>query len=202
MEELVKSGLVRSIGISNFNIEQVDDIMKMAKIAPSINQIESNPYIAQTELISHCEKHGIKITAYSPLGSQDNPARQERWPVLLKDKAVVALAKKYGKTPAHICLRYHIERKVSVIPKSVTPSRIAANIDVFNFKLTAEDMKDLEKTEFFRSCCPPKEIEWKGEKIFIPRDLCHPYFPFEECLEKFKDIRAEYQDERGWAPEK
>mmetsp|Transcript_6291 Transcript_6291/g.12516 ORF Transcript_6291/g.12516 Transcript_6291/m.12516 type:complete len:339 (-) Transcript_6291:249-1265(-) len=197
MEAAVGAGLVRSIGLSNFNVSQVDEILKVAKIKPSVNQIESNPFIPQRELIAHCKKNGIEVTAYSPLGSGDRPWVAEGEPKLLEDKTLVEVAKKYKKTPAQLCIRYQIDRNVIVIPKSVTPSRIEANFDVLDFKIAEEDMKSLETTKFFRSCVPVKEITLDGKTMKIPRDLTHPYFPFEELLEKFKDVAAKYKDERA-----
>jgi len=199
MEECVSSGLARSIGLSNFNINQIDDILKHAKVKPTINQIESNPFIPQTKLIDHCHKHGIKVTAYSPLGSNDRPFVASDHPTLLKDKTLLAIAAKHKKSPAQVCVRYQIDRGVTVIPKSVTPSRIEENLDVFDFKLTGEEIKALESTGvFFRSCCPSIEITLDGKTVRIPRDAKHPYFPFEELREKFGDVLEKYEDPRGW----
>mmetsp|Transcript_17774 Transcript_17774/g.26632 ORF Transcript_17774/g.26632 Transcript_17774/m.26632 type:complete len:334 (-) Transcript_17774:145-1146(-) len=188
MEECVKLGLVKSIGLSNFNKAQVAEICKSATIQPSVNQIESNPFIPQDELIEVCGKYGIAVTAYSPLGSSDRPWGKPGEPKLLEDKTVNEIAKKFKKSAAQICIRYQIDRNIIVIPKSVTPSRIEANFDVLDFKLTAEDMKALASTNFFRSCVPTREVTVDGKKFVIPRDLKHPEFPFEELLEKFKDI--------------
>eukprot|EP00472_Partenskyella_glossopodia_P012351 CAMPEP_0197528876 /NCGR_PEP_ID=MMETSP1318-20131121/26607_1 /TAXON_ID=552666 /ORGANISM="Partenskyella glossopodia, Strain RCC365" /LENGTH=335 /DNA_ID=CAMNT_0043084147 /DNA_START=28 /DNA_END=1035 /DNA_ORIENTATION=+ len=188
MEDCVKAGLVRSIGLSNFNKAQVAEICEMASVKPSVNQIESNPYIPNTELIDVCAKFGIATTAYSPLGSSDRPWGLPDEPVLLQDKTVAAIASKYKKSPAQVVIRYQIDRGVIVIPKSVTPSRIESNFDVLDFKISAEEMKALDSTNFFRACVPTKEVVIGGKTIKVPRDIKHPQFPFEELLEKFKDI--------------
>ncbi|GAB5357809.1 hypothetical protein AAMO2058_000406400 [Amorphochlora amoebiformis] len=189
MEKLVKAGKVRSIGVSNFNKAQVDQIVKIASVKVSVNQIESNPFIPQTQLIAHCKKHGIHITAYSPLGSSDRPWAAKNEPLLLEEKTLNEIAKKYKKTAAHVCIRFQIERGIVVIPKSVTPSRIEANFDVFDFKISSEDMKILESYgKFFRSCVPVIEKVIGGKTVRVPMFLKHPEFPFEELLEQFKDL--------------
>eukprot|EP00470_Lotharella_oceanica_P005141 CAMPEP_0170174822 /NCGR_PEP_ID=MMETSP0040_2-20121228/8017_1 /TAXON_ID=641309 /ORGANISM="Lotharella oceanica, Strain CCMP622" /LENGTH=343 /DNA_ID=CAMNT_0010416615 /DNA_START=80 /DNA_END=1108 /DNA_ORIENTATION=+ len=199
MEECVSAGLVRSIGLSNFNIKQINDVLKIAKVKPSINQIESNPFIPQTELIGHCHKHGIRVTAYSPLGSNDRPFVASDHPTLLKDKTLAAIAEKHKKSPAQVCVRYQIDRGVTVIPKSVTPKRIEENLSVLDFTLSQEERKALEGTGvFFRSCCPSVEVTLDGKTLRIPRDIKHPYFPFEELLEQFADVLEKYEDPRGW----
>jgi len=126
MEKCVEAGLVKSIGLSNFNKAQTEDILKAAKIKPAVNQIESNPFIPQVDLINFCKNNGIEITAYSPLGSGDRPWVAEGEPKLLEEKIVNDIAKRLGKTAAQVCIRFQIERGVIVIPKSVTPSRIVS----------------------------------------------------------------------------
>ncbi len=190
LEACVDAGLVRSIGLSNFNKRQVEEIIKAARIPPSVNQIESNPYIPQNELITFCKERKIQVTAYSPLGSGDRPWAKEGEPKLLEDETLAAIAKKYNKTAAQVCIRYQVEREVIVIPKSVTPSRIVANFDVLDFKLSAEDMKALESTRFFRSCVPTKVFKIDGKDVLLPRDLKHPEVPCAELLTKFKDYRS------------
>lgn len=143
MEECVKQGLARSIGISNFNIKQIEDVLSVAEIKPANNQVECHPYLNQKELIDFCKEKDITITAYSPLGSPDRPSATPNDPVLLEDPTIKDLAKKYDKTPAQILIRYQIQRGIPVIPKSVTKSRIESNFKVFDFTISDDDMTKL-----------------------------------------------------------
>jgi Aldo/keto reductase family. len=131
MEKLYKEGRVRAIGVSNFDIEHLERILNECEIPPVINQVECHPYLQQNELLEYCRKHQIVLEAYSPLMNGRD---------VLKDPVIKELAEKYGKTPAQIILRWHIERGTVVIPKSVTPSRIEENIQVFDFQLEKEDL--------------------------------------------------------------
>ncbi|XP_046368340.1 1,5-anhydro-D-fructose reductase-like isoform X2 [Haliotis rufescens] len=157
MELLVEKGFTKSIGVSNFNSEQLQRLLQTEglKYAPVTNQVEVNPYILNNKLISFCREKGIAITAYSPLGSSDHPAFRSdaAFRRLFDEPSLQELGKKYGKTVAQVVLRWGLQRDTIVIPKSVTPSRIKENFQVFDFQLTEEEMNVVSALDRnFRAC--------------------------------------------------
>ncbi|VVD04026.1 aldo-keto reductase family 1 member B1-like isoform X1 [Leptidea sinapis] len=167
LEPLVKEGLVKSIGLSNFNSKQITRVLEVATIKPVVNQIECHPYLNQQRLKDFCEARGIKITAYSPLGSPDRPWAKPGDPQLMDDPKLKAIATRLGKTVAQVLIRYQIDRGVIVIPKSVTRSRIASNFDVFDFKLSAEDVQLINT------------FDCNGRFVPMTASLGHKDHPFE-----------------------
>ena len=148
MEELVKEGLVKSVGVANFTGPMLVDLLTYAKIKPAMNQIELHPYNQQSRLVEFCLNHGIAVTAYSPLGTPGNIktgniANAATQPILIADKHIITIAHNHHKTPAQVLIRWAIQRGTVVIPKSVTPEKIKANIQVFDFKLTDTEMKTI-----------------------------------------------------------
>ncbi|GAA5840824.1 hypothetical protein JCM11251_001706 [Rhodosporidiobolus azoricus] len=133
MEKLVEKGLVKAIGISNFSIPFIEELLKTAKIVPAVNQVELHPYLPQHELIDYLKSKNIRAEAYSPLGSTDSP--------LLKDEDIVKIADKHGVSTGTVLISYQVARDVVVLPKSVTPKRIEENFKII--KLDSEDLETL-----------------------------------------------------------
>ncbi|KAI5634815.1 aldo/keto reductase family domain-containing protein [Phthorimaea operculella] len=167
MEPLVSEGLVKSIGISNFNSKQITRLLEHAKVKPVCNQVECHPYLTQQRLKDFCEARGIKIVAYSPLGSPDRPWAKPGEPQLMDDPKLKAIADRLGKTVAQVLIRYQVDRGNIVIPKSVTKSRIQSNFEVFDFKLSKEDL-DLINS-----------FDCNGRVVPMTSALGHKYHPFE-----------------------
>ncbi|CAB3373308.1 Hypothetical predicted protein [Cloeon dipterum] len=145
MEKLVEKKLVRSIGVSNFNEEQVDRILTNCTIKPVTNQIECHPYFNQKSLSEHCAKRGVIVTGYSPFARPSRSWVGPDEPILLEEPALVVIAKKYNKTVANILLRYQIDCGHITIPKTVSPERMKQNKQIFDFKLEPSDISEIEK---------------------------------------------------------
>ncbi|CAG4936313.1 unnamed protein product [Parnassius apollo] len=167
LEPLQKEGLVKSLGVSNFNSKQLTRLLENATIKPVTNQVECHPYLNQSRLKAFCEERNIVITAYSPLGSPDRPWAKPDDPQLLEDPKLKAIAERLGKTVAQVLIRYQIDRGNIVIPKSVNKSRIASNFQVLDFVLSREDL-DLINS-----------FDCNGRFVPMTASLGHKYHPFE-----------------------
>ena len=130
LEDLYRAGRVRAIGVSNFLPHHLRSLMKTAEVMPMVNQIEFHPGYPQTYTVEFCKAHGILPEAWSPLGRTR----------VLQDERLAGVAAKYGKTVAQLCVRFALQRGVVPLPKSSSPARMAANLDVFDFVISDEDM--------------------------------------------------------------
>lgn len=135
MEKACKEGKVKAIGLSNFNEEQIQEILDICEVKPAVLQTEVHPYFQENELKAYLAKEGIIIQAWYPLGHGDA--------ALLQEPVFTRLAKKYGKSNAQIILRWHVQTGNIVIPGSKNPAHIQDNFDLFGFALTAEEMTEL-----------------------------------------------------------
>ena len=133
LEEFYRDGRARSIGVSNFQPHHLRRLHEQTEVPPAVNQIEVHPYLTQDEVRAFCAEHGIAVEAWSPIG-------QGR---VLDDPAIRSVAERAGKTPAQVVLRWHIQRGDIVFPKSVTPSRVKENFDIFDFELSDADITDI-----------------------------------------------------------
>jgi len=134
MEKLMATGKVKAIGVCNYSLQYLEELIPKATIIPAVNQIENHPSLPQQEIVDFCKSKGIHVTAYSPLGSTGSP--------MFTAPPIVEVAKKRGITPASVLLSYHLARGSSVLAKSVTPARIKANMDLV--KLDHSDMVILD----------------------------------------------------------
>jgi len=145
LEECVKAGLVKAIGVSNFTAVLIHDLLTYAKIRPAVCQVELHPYLHQNLLIDFCNKRGIVVEAYSALGSGD--FKKPNDPSVLADPELAKLGKKYGKSPAQIALKWATQRGTVALAKSVHPKRLVENLSIFDFELSADDMAVITKLD-------------------------------------------------------
>jgi len=168
MEACVQKGLARSIGVSNFNSQQLQRVLDVCSIKPVTNQVECHPYLNQKKLIDYCHQRGVIITAYSPLGSPDRPWAKAGEPILLQDPKIKEMTTRYpGKSVAQILIRYQVQRGLIVVPKSVSKSRMMENLSVDDFQLSSQDMDYLDSLD-----CGERYLHHHWVKD-------HPHFPFD-----------------------
>lgn len=151
LEELYRAGRVRAIGVSNFLPHHLRSLMKTAEVMPMVNQIEFHPGYPQTYTVEFCKAHGILPEAWSPLGRTR----------VLQDERLAGIAAKYGKTVAQLCVRFALQCGVVPLPKSSSPARMQANLDVFDFVISDEDMDRILTLPQFG---------WSGQHPDYPRE--------------------------------
>ena len=139
MEKAVKEGKVRAIGLSNFDEEQIQEILDMCEIKPTVLQVETHPYYPENKLKEFLSKHDIKIQSWYPLGHGDKN--------LINEPIFTKLAEKYGKSNVQIILKWHIQSGNIVIPGSTNPEHIKSNIDLFDFELLEDEMQQIAKID-------------------------------------------------------
>jgi aldehyde reductase len=158
MEELVKDGLVRRLGLSNFNHSQIEEILNIATVKPSVLQVEAHPFLQQRKLNAYCKEKGILLTAFCPIYFAK--------PELFEHPTMLKLIHKHNKTPSQICGRFLVQEGMSLIPKSLKPERQRENLDIFSFALDQNDIEELRKLDAGKRLCPTTE------------ELDHPLYPF------------------------
>lgn len=159
MEDLVKSGKTKSIGVSNFNVQILIDLLTYAEIKPVCNQVEIHPYLIQQDLISFCKKNDIEIVAYCPLGGNVPGKPQFSVKTMIQEPVIKEVAAKYNKTPAQIILNWHLSRGYVVIPKTATASRLQENFDCDTFEMTPEELQRISSLNRNARACDSKDME-------------------------------------------
>ena len=149
LAQLLKDGKCRSIGVSNYTIQHLTELLEDAEVVPMVNQVEFSPFLYQKQLLEYCEKNKIQLEAYSPLTQGQK----------LNDPRIQQIAKKHNKTPAQVLIRWSLQHNLVTIPKSVREERIKENSQVFDYNLTTEDMQILDSLdESFRNSWDPTNM--------------------------------------------
>lgn len=160
LQTLYEQGRVRAIGVCNFDPGELAELLARTDVVPAVNQIQVHPYFSQPDVRAFNLEHGILTEAWSPIGGVNrywSDAGQMKDP--LHDPVIMALAAKYHKTPAQVILRWHVQLGICAIPKSVTPKRIAENINIFDFSLTPPELSDITSLDTgIRGGPNPQEI--------------------------------------------
>lgn len=164
LEELYQEGKIKAIGVCNFTIEKLEELKAHSSTLPVINQIELHPVFQQKELQVYDRENNIVTQPWSPLGNGNAN--------LLNNADLKAIAEKYGKTVAQVILRWHLQEGFVVIPKSVTPSRIEENFNVFDFELTEDEMNTVRSLDTgIRLFFDPKDPEWEQKMLKSVADI-------------------------------
>nr|CAD7263401.1 unnamed protein product [Timema shepardi] len=188
MESLVDEGKARAIGVSNFNIDQLERLLAAARVPPAVNQVETHASCQQSELRAFCRRQDILVTAYSPLGSPGSRVHfknkynysPETYPDHMNHPTVQNIARRHNKTPAQILLKHLVQQGVAVIPKSVNPARIAENIQIFDFELDVNELNQLNSLDQGEEGRIVDYNWYKGVEA-------HPEYPFTERLKRKMD---------------
>ncbi|GAB4861315.1 Deoxymugineic acid synthase 1 [Ancistrocladus abbreviatus] len=159
MEECQKLGLAKSIGVSNFSCKKLQIILDTACIPPAVNQVEMNPFWQQKKLREFCKEKGVHVTAYSPLGAVGTPWGANN---VLDCAVLKEIAETRGKTVAQVCLRWAYEQGVSLVVKSFNDKRMRENLDIFDWKLSSEDLLKIDQIPQKKGFPNPKFVYEKG----------------------------------------
>jgi diketogulonate reductase-like aldo/keto reductase len=170
LETLLADGKVRAIGVSNFMVDHLTTLLEKATVVPAVNQIEVHPYFQQREVQALGAEHGILTQAWSPIGGITF-YRDGQHSSTLQDPVIGKIAKAHGKSPAQVMLRWGVQQGRSVIPKSTKPARIAENLDVFDFDLTADELAAVDGLDTGQRGGPePEAITLEAFGRPIPED--------------------------------
>jgi D-xylose reductase len=170
MEGLVRAGLVRHIGISNFGVSLIRDLLSYVEISPAVLQVEMHPFLTQEKLLRYCKEQGIGVTAFSPLGAASyyQIGMAGEGESALEQGVVIEIAARHGKSPAQVLLRWGVQRGTAVIPKSTKVERLRENLDIFGFELSAEEMAAIAGLNRNRRFNDPGVFCEKAFNTFFP----------------------------------
>ena len=170
MEELVAAGLVRNIGVCNYGVGLMRDLLSYAKVKPAVLQVELHPYLTQEKLLRFCRESGVAVTGFSPLGALSylSIGMAGAGESVLEQPVVQAAARRLGRTPAQVVLRWGVQRGTAVVPKTVRADRLAENLAVFDFELTAEEMAGIAALDRNRRFNDPGVFCEKAFGTFFP----------------------------------
>ncbi len=170
MQELVRAGLVREIGVCNFGVSLLRDLQSYAEIQPSVLQVELHPYLTQEKLLRFCRESDIAVTAFSPLGAQSyfqlNMA--EAGEAVLEQPQIREIAARHQRTPAQVVLRWGIQRGTAIVPKTSNPARLQENLNLFDFELSAEEMATISGLNRNRRFNDPGDFCEAAFNTFFP----------------------------------
>lgn len=179
MEGLVRRGLVRAIGTSNFSAKKLQGLLSSCSIRPAVNQVEAHPFFRNDDLLAWCKAQDIHMTAYSPLGTPHTAGWFKReTPVLLKDPTVTAIATKHGKSAADVVIAWAVQRGTSCLPKSTNPDHLRSNLAAGSWRLPEDDFKAL-------SSLPTQMRMLDGSWLVSPEG---PYRSLEELWDTEKEV--------------
>jgi D-xylose reductase len=170
MEELVRAGLVRNIGVCNFGVSLLRDLLSYAEIVPAVLQVEMHPFLTQEKLLRFCVEEEIAVTAFSPLGAASyySIGMAGEGDSALEQPIVQETARQHGKTPAQVLLRWGVQRGTSVIPKTTRSERLRENLDIFDFELSAEEVSAIGALNRNRRFNDPGVFCEKAFNTFFP----------------------------------
>jgi D-xylose reductase len=165
LEELVRAGLVKNIGVCNFGVSLLRDLLSYAQIPPAVLQVELHPYLTQDRLLRFCRESGIAVTAFSPLAAESyfSIGMADPGESVLDQPAVREAAARHGKTPAQIVLRWGVQRGTAIVPKTVRAERLRENLALFDFELSADEMRQISDLD-------------RGRRFNDPSAFCEPAF--------------------------
>lgn len=170
MEELVAAGLVKNIGVSNFGTSLLRDLLSYAKIPPAVLQVEMHPYLTQEKLVRFCHQEKIAVTAFSPLGAPSYVplGMATENDSVMNEQVVRNAAARHKKTPAQIVLHWAVQRGTAAIPKTTKAERLRENVSIFDFELSAEEMKAISALDRNRRFNDPGVFCEKAFNTFFP----------------------------------
>lgn len=145
LEKIAESGRAKAIGVCNFEPRHLQLLIDRGGVLPAVDQVELHPHLPQQAIRDVADKHGIAVESWSPLGGTSNSGwgKNSKPNTLLSDPVISRIGEKHGRSPAQVLIRWHLQNGLIVIPKSVNPDRIAQNIDVFDFELSDDDLRDI-----------------------------------------------------------